>query len=816
MFIKKILFGKFQTLFLAIFPQWNKIIRFKKFFFCLLVVLFTHSAFNISLSQTSLPIQKNGVVDLREQSFSEEIELNGEWLFYWKELLTSNDSSVNKGEIINFPKMWHDYKINDKFSSFGYATYTLKVLLPNTMEPLRINMPDVYSSYNLFINGKLALKSGQVATTAKDFIPHWENKAYDIPIGTQLLNITIQVANFAHSKGGIKEPIIIGKKEMLALNRKRAEAIDLLLTGCLFMGGLFFIGLYLFGRRDKAILLFALYSIVFSYRIIGTDNYVLHTLLPDISWYITIRLEYISLFLGIGIFGLYTLFLFPKDINKKIVYGISIICLLFSAFTLFLPPLYFTQLINPFLIVTVFCLIYVPYVYILAYRKRRPGSAYSLLSSLALMCIFTISLLHYWGMIPPLQILSLIGYMSFFFLQSIVLSYRVSFALKKAKKQAEQGLLAKSEFLSTMSHEIRTPLNSVIGMSYLLLKNNPRKDQKEQLDVMLFSANNLLSIVNDILDYNKIEAGKITFEHIQMDINSITKNIVLGLQNSANDKGIGLKLYLDKNIQNKLLGDPTRISQVITNMVHNAIKFTQKGQVEVGVEVVDETETTITLKIFVKDTGIGISKEKQKIIFDRFTQADSSTSRGFGGTGLGLAISKRILELQQSSLQLESEEGKGSNFFFQQTFDKSTKILQSQHSEHFPAEEEKPLTGITILLVEDNIMNVMVAQSYLNRWGAEVEVAINGLEAINKLNPEKHKLILMDLHMPIMDGYEATRRIRNEGITLPIIALTANLLKEIEEEAQDIGMDDIVVKPFLPDELYRKVLHHIFKNNTIT
>jgi signal transduction histidine kinase len=427
------------------------------------------------------------------------------------------------------------------------------------------------------------------------------------------------------------------------------------------------------------------------------------------------------------------------------------------------------------------------------------------------MSVFAISLFRYWGIIPPFQLISFIGYVSFFFLQSLVLSHRVSFVLKQAREQAEQGLVAKGEFLSTMSHEIRTPLNSVIGISHLLLKNDPREDQIEQLDVMLFSANNLLAIVNDILDYNKIEAGKITFEHIEMDIASIAKNIVKGLQISAEDKGIALRLYVDEALQNKLLGDPTRISQVITNLVHNAIKFTQTGFVEVEIEVMEQTEKTITLTIKVKDTGIGISKENQKLIFERFTQADSSTSRGFGGTGLGLAICKRILELQHSSLNVISETGKGSTFYFSQTFEKTANSRQQSNAQNPAKEDYKALTGIHILLVEDNPVNVLVVQKFLQRWDASIDVAVNGQEALNKLDTTKHRLVLMDLHMPIMDGFEASRKMRANGVTIPIIALTANLPEEIEERVKQIGIDDIVVKPFLPDELYRKVLHYVFK-----
>jgi signal transduction histidine kinase len=765
----------------------------------------------IAQTEKTAVVAKDGVIDLRHQSFDEKIPLDGEWRFYWQQFINPKDTlNPDKGVLVKFPFKWNGSVINGKeLPAFGYATYKLTILLPKGDRRLRLSIPDMYCAYRLFVNGEELASNGKVSTSKKGFEPQWMYNGINLRRNVDTVKLVLQVANFVHSKGGVSKHLFIGKRDVIELDRRRAEAIDLMLTGCLLMGGFFFLGLYLLGSRDKAILLFSLYSIVYSYRIIGTDNYVLHSLFPGIDWYIAARLEYVSLFLGIGLFGLYTRYIYPLDANKKAVYLINFSCLAFAAISIVTPPTIFTQLVNPFLLIMLFCLGYIPLVYARAWRNNRPGSIYSLISAVALMLVFGMSLFHYWGLIPPLQLLSLIGYLAFFFLQSLILSHRVSFVLKEARMEAEQGLVAKSEFLSTMSHEIRTPLNSVIGMSHLLLENDPRPDQVEQLNVMLFSANNLLVIVNDVLDYNKIEAGKVSFEHIEMDVAAIARNIVNGLKGLAQDKGISLLLNIDADLQNKVLGDPTRLSQVITNLAHNAIKFTQKGNVRVNVKVKIQTEGTVTLNIQVADTGIGIPEEKQQLIFERFTQADSSTSRGFGGTGLGLAITKRILELQGSALQLVSQEGIGSTFFFEQVFEKSTQPVMPVSKEISRDDNLKPLTGIAILLVEDNPMNVLVAQTYLKRWGAVVDVATNGLEALDMLDIARHRVILMDLHMPVMDGYESARRMRAKRITIPIIALTANLPGEIEAQAKSVGINDVVVKPFLPDELYRKVLHSL-------
>lgn len=767
----------------------------------------------LSMDRTTIPLPGHncGIIDLRNRSFNKKILLNGKWIFYWHKLVSPQNLHEQGGMAVDFPFRWDNAVIHGKkFPSMGYATFQTMVLLPPQTKPLRLEFQDAYSAYRLYVNGRLSATNGRVSTGPRGFVPQWMYRTVDIPENTDTLRLTLQVANFSHVRGGVRNPVIIGERDLIKLSRLRTEAIDLLLAGCLIMGGLFFLGLYFLGNNDNAILFFALFCMIYSYRVIGVDNYELHSLLPNAGWYLLIRLEYLTLFFGISLFGLYLRYLYPEDINKKIIYPLILVCLGFGCVTTFLPPLYFTQLIHPFLVLMGFCLIYLPFVYIRAYRNKRPGYLYSLISSLVLMPSFAISMLHYWDLIPPMQMLNFSCYISFFFLQSLTLSHRVSFALKKAKKEAEEALKAKGEFLSTMSHEIRTPLNSVIGMAHLLLEGNPRKDQKEQLEGMLFAGNNLLNVVNDILDYSKIEAGKISFEQIDMDLVAVTRNIIRGFRQLAQNKGIDLRLATADHPAWMVKGDPTRTSQVITNLVHNAIKFTKKGYVEVSIDALNETEKNITLKIQVKDTGIGIPKEKQLLIFERFAQADSSTSRGFGGTGLGLSICKRILELQGSSLNLLSEEGRGSSFFFIQTFEKSDHKPKLQTFDPPPGQNrEKPFLHTGVLLVDDNKMNVMVARSFLERWGAHVEVASNGLEAVAKLDPSRHQLVLMDIHMPVMDGYEATRNIRNKGISTPIIALTADLPNETVEKARTTGMDDILVKPFVPDDLYSKVLHYI-------
>ena len=380
--------------------------------------------------------------------------------------------------------------------------------------------------------------------------------------------------------------------------------------------------------------------------------------------------------------------------------------------------------------------------------------------------------------------------------------------LMRAKIKAEEAARVKAEFLSTVSHEIRTPINAIVGMVHLMGNTPLTAQQAEYLSVLELSTDNLLKLINNVLDFSKIEAGKVSLDEESVNIRDLVNTVLHGFTAKAEEKGLVLKYEIDERVPETLEVDALKLVQVLNNLISNAIKFTDKGQVALKMQLKGQVRGSVLLYFEVADTGIGIPASKLDLIFEEFAQANSEINRTYGGTGLGLAISQRLLGLYNSVLQVESEPGKGSRFFFNLSLKIGKEAPRKQHH----TVGVIPAKGLKLLLVEDNKINVYVLSQYLQNWGIAFDVAHDGQEALEQVVKNDYDLILMDLQMPVMDGYEATRRIRSmEGEKykrLPIIALTASAKVEYEGRLAAAGMDDLLAKPFNPDILYNLIASH--------
>ncbi|GAB1451977.1 hypothetical protein MASR2M47_20330 [Draconibacterium sp.] len=382
--------------------------------------------------------------------------------------------------------------------------------------------------------------------------------------------------------------------------------------------------------------------------------------------------------------------------------------------------------------------------------------------------------------------------------------------LEIQKAKAEESTKAKAIFLANMSHEIRTPLNGIIGFSKILEETGLSEYQKELTEIIVSSGENLLNVINDILDFSKIESGQVKLENIEFSLIKRVKTIVKLQQLNADKKGLDLLLEVEEDIPDTLIGDPFRLNQVITNLVSNAIKFTEKGSVKISVTSISNDPEKITLFFRVADTGIGISDEGKEKLFKDFSQADDSTTRQYGGTGLGLAISNNLIRLMGGEIGVNSKVGKGSEFWFNLTFAHSA-LKRDVEKENTSVEDFEIPKNIKILYAEDNLINQRITLMQLQKLGIDCDVAKDGLEAFEMYKKNDYDMILMDMQMPNLDGIGCTKEIReyekakNSANPIYIVAATANTDDQEKQNCIDAGMNDFISKPFKEIEIRHKI-----------
>lgn len=784
----------------------------KHYLHTILLILIILAACKDSDSLDTSFIVQNGQLKMEDHDLQNDgiVELSGEWAFYWMPETFEQPGPGIAEHMQSVPVVVPDVWNRNGIPGTGYAMYRLHVLLGRQYnQELALLFKGIGTSAEIYINNEKYASIGRIGITKEDVLPEQKTEIVRFVPNNKIVDIVVKVANFHHWQGGIWNPVYMGPADNLERFQNAGLFFDSFLSGILFLMFCYLIFYYFRNTYSIKTLYLAVFCFLFIIRVVFVGAGIANIFIPHLHRDIFVTITYVDLYLIIPFMVLYINAIFPKDAFDIANKASLIISALFIMSVFVFPSEISTRLMAYFQIVIILFIFVCGTVVVKAVKSQRFG-AYIFLSGFIFLSLLALNEILISRHIINSIDSSILGIILFIVSQIIIITKEFS-VLAVSKKEAEIAAETKSLFMANMSHEIRTPMNIVIGMNHLLEQTELNSQQQDYLKKSKIASEGLLSIINDILDISKIEAGKVDVESIELSIHEIINNQLSMFLPKANEKGLVFTSKIDKDIPFSLLGDPYRLNQILTNIVSNAIKFTQKGAIHIAVHILSDSEDGDLLLLFeVQDSGIGMSPEQQEHLFETFQQADSTTTRMYGGTGLGLAICKELTQLLMGHISVHSKLHEGTTFKIEIPFKRmagnSESIIHSKVNES--STDLDSIKGASVLLVEDNVLNQQVASEIMSQKGLNVDVAENGKNALSALDKKKYDIVLMDIQMPVLDGYQSTVEIRKNKKYehLPVIAMTAHTFKSTVDACFKAGMNDYISKPIEPEKLFKLLI----------
>ncbi|TGM68044.1 ATP-binding protein [Leptospira meyeri] len=742
------------------------------------------------------------------------VPLNGEWKIDWKDW--NPKENLPQYELTTVPGHWTNLS-GEKYPT-GFASLSLKILVADHTKNLYLQNGVTRNAFEIAVDGETIYQSGIIGENFAKEVPHLNIQTVSLPQSqNNQINLVVRISCFHYHICGIATPYQLGSNS--GINRSFLEAIsrDVFVLASLFTLAFFHLILYLFWRDEKTHVFFAAVCFIAAIRLFTTgETRFIYNYLP-LGFY-----ETIVKFNGISFVLLYLSFvLYVREIYNakeyRFVYRANFLIASLLFFALPLDILTFSKFLGIHLILSLFTLFGILYPIIDGVVLKKPGSRFFLFSVIATMALFSLDILTEFAK-KGTAYLAQYGFLVFGLSQALFIADRMienfknKERLKQEKENAEAKVNFKTSFLSTMSHEIRTPMNGILGMTQILQQTNLTEEQKEYLNLIQFSGDNLLLLVNDILDLTKLESGQFELHLEPVALPKFLNDCINLFKSQSDPNRLLISLELVNPPPNFLVTDQRRFAQILSNLLSNAVKFTEKGTITVSVESIPLSDDKVRLSISVKDTGIGIPEDRMEILFQPFSQIHSHLTEKTIGTGLGLAITKKLIEELGGSISVQSIYGRGSNFSFQ--FDSQIPpdsfrpdVSANQGEISTKTDWDSKLANkypVKVLIADDDPINQKVSDLFLKKLGFTALQADNGEKTLDMVRSEQPDLVFMDVQMPDMDGITVTKCIRQSKTISKqpvIIALTANVLEEEKQRCLSAGMDDFMTKPLLLHDL---------------